>query len=155
VSGDRDDAPPDARELADAQRFARLVDDVVAGAPPPAALDVEQRALLDAAALLRPLGAARRDSLVDAAFAGARPGRRRRLVLPAGAAALLFAAAAALLLLVRRPAPPLPEAQRSRPADALVGPIARAQSGDARARADLLYADRLAGYRQRTLRGAR
>jgi hypothetical protein len=141
----KDDAPPGAREQAEAARFARLVDDLVAGRPAPPALDVEARALLDTAALLRPLGDARRESLVDAAFAARRPAR---VGLAWPTAAALVIAAAALLLVLLRPAPELPHAQRSRPADALVGPIAREASGDARARADLLYADRLAGYRQ-------
>ena len=151
----RDDDPPAGeREQAEAARFARLVDDLVAGAPPPPALDLDARALLDTAALLRPLGDARRDSLVDAAFAGRRPPAARRLWL---GSALLVAAAALLLLVVApgRTAPRGPASQASRPADALVGPIDRADRDAARARADLIFADRLAGYRQLALGGRR
>ncbi|WP_428264759.1 hypothetical protein [Haliangium sp.] len=44
---------------------------------------------------------------------------------------------------------------RSRPADALVGEIPRARAGEARARIDMIYADRLRGYRDLRLRGGR
>jgi hypothetical protein len=41
---------------------------------------------------------------------------------------------------------------RSRPADTLVGQIPREASGDASTRLDMIYTDRLAGYRDLTLR---
>jgi hypothetical protein len=66
------------------------------------------------------------------------------------AAALLFA----LLGPLRRakqaavaPARPLPTALVSRPADPLIGRIAREDSGEASRRADAIYADRLDAYR--------
>lgn len=78
----------------------------------------------------------------------------------------VVAAAAIVLLLVqeRRPHPPpaqtaapvvkrLPFDQRSRPADPLVGAIARERAGDAADRIDAIYADRLSGFRDRTLYG--
>ncbi len=77
-------------------------------------------------------------------------------------------AAAAVLVLVLRPAPsrdveaappPVATHLRSRPADALIGVIARAPSLDVAggatvSRIDTIYADRLAGFRERTLSGA-
>jgi len=73
-------------------------------------------------------------------------------------------AAAAIAMLVMQPGPApvrpspapvakLPFDQRSRPADALVGAIARERAGDAVGRIDAIYADRLGGFRDRTLYG--
>jgi hypothetical protein len=73
------------------------------------------------------------------------------------AAASTLVAAAAVLLWLRAPQrvapqaaalPALPEIERSRPADALVGPITREHAGDASARIDTIFADRLDGYRE-------
>ncbi len=51
------------------------------------------------------------------------------------------------------PAPaPLAETLRSRPADDLVGVISRDRDGDAATRIDAIYADRLDGYRELSLR---
>ena len=83
-------------------------------------------------------------------------------VLPWAIAA--FAVAAAIFLLLRPPlrsatapvarqAREIPLEHRSRPADALVGRIAREHAGQARARLDTIYADRLAGYRDLLLSG--
>ena len=67
-----------------------------------------------------------------------------------------------MLVVERRPtaAPPAPVAtqalpfdQRSRPADPLVGAITRDHAGDALGRIDAIYADRLSGFRDRTLYG--
>ncbi len=71
------------------------------------------------------------------------------------AAASTLVAAAALMMLMLRPtvtpgisaAVPPPLAWQSRPADALVGAIDRAQAGNAAMRIDAIYADRLDGYR--------
>ncbi|HTJ41105.1 MAG TPA: hypothetical protein VL463_03390 [Kofleriaceae bacterium] len=80
----------------------------------------------------------------------------------AGATSAIAAAAIAMLIAgVGRHAParapvaraPLPEMLRSRPADDLVGVIARDRSGDAATRIDAIYADRLDGYRELALRG--
>jgi hypothetical protein len=86
-----------------------------------------------------------------------------RRVAPWAVAALsTTAAAAALVLWLGRPlpapplaAPALPLIQRSRPADAVVGRIPRERAGDAAARIDAIYADRLTGYRERALGAAR
>jgi len=76
----------------------------------------------------------------------------------AGASTLV--AAAALLMLWLRTAQPhdnrpttaqVPSTWRSRPADPLIGPIARERAGDASARIDYIFADRLDGYRERRL----
>jgi hypothetical protein len=115
--------------------------------------------------------------------AGARPGdparttvpivpitrSRRARVLPWAVAATTSAvAAAAIVVLVLRgpgaaepPAAPrtaateLPAHQRSRPADPLIGAIARDRAGDAAARLDVIYADRMGGFRERTLSATR
>ncbi|HEU4734576.1 MAG TPA: hypothetical protein VFT22_42085 [Kofleriaceae bacterium] len=89
--------------------------------------------------------------------------RARRLApwIVAGTTTLIAAAALVVLWLrapsagepdlqgVRRAA--LPEEWTSRPADALVGPIARDRAGDASARIDAIFADRLDGFRTRQL----
>jgi hypothetical protein len=81
----------------------------------------------------------------------------------AGTSTLVAACAIALLWLrtpggagrgspvAHHPALPasLPEEWRSRPADSLVGPIARDHAGDASARLDTIFADRLDGFRAR------
>ncbi len=45
----------------------------------------------------------------------------------------------------------LPVSWTSRPTDPLIGPIAREQAGDASARIDYIFADRLDGFRERRL----
>jgi hypothetical protein len=87
--------------------------------------------------------------------------RRWRQVAPwaVAAASTTVAAAAAIALWLGRPispvpvaeAPALPLSQRSRPADALIGRIPAERSGEAAARLDAIYADRLAGFRERAL----
>jgi hypothetical protein len=77
----------------------------------------------------------------------------------AGTTTLVAAAAIAMLWLrvpaggelpsARRAA--VPKEWRSRPADALVGPIARDHAGDAISRIDTIFADRLDGFRSRRL----
>jgi hypothetical protein len=72
------------------------------------------------------------------------------------AATSTLVAAAAVLLWLRAPRVvrvdvpivQLPLTQQSRPADSLVGPIARERAGDARSRIDAIFADRLDGYRE-------
>ncbi len=77
------------------------------------------------------------------------------------AASTIVAAAAVLLFWLRNPAQPthapetaqsaVPMQWKSRPADPLIGPIAREHVGDASTRIDTIFADRLDGYRERTL----
>lgn len=103
------------------------------------------------------------DPSITAAAAGVVPlrGPRWRRAAPwaiAGVTSAVAAAAVAILIAGRRPPPPppvaaqptLPTHWRSRPADPLIGAIAREASGDALGRIETIYADRLAGYRERT-----
>jgi hypothetical protein len=77
-------------------------------------------------------------------------------------ASLAIAAAAMLALWLRAPVTivephevaEVPTSWTSRPADPLIGPIARENAGDASARIDYLFADRLEGYRDRRLSGS-
>jgi hypothetical protein len=89
---------------------------------------------------------------------------RRRAVARVLPWALTAVAAAAVLFLLLSPrrgpdapvaatAQATPLEQRSRPADSLIGRIEPERSGDARARLDTIYADRLAGYRDLLLSG--
>jgi hypothetical protein len=77
-------------------------------------------------------------------------------------ASMAIAAAAVILLAVRVPKSPAQQPQvgavtktptswTSRPADPLIGPIARENADQASARIDYIYADRLDGYRERRL----
>ena len=175
------DAEPTPAELAHARRFAELVDKTLSGRTPPA-MPADDRALLEVATVIRAtrgnleLAPGRQYAVVEDALRqaiGAPPAsasitpiaRARRWTpwIVAGASALVAAAAVALLWL--RPAPAarapivrrdVPIEWRSRPADALIGPIARASAGDASARIDTIFADRLDGFRaQRMARGGR
>src|SRR5688572_1809891 len=170
-----DGGEPSAEERAQARALARLVDGLVAGAMPPPALPAEDRALLETATSIRAalteqrLDPARRDALL-VGLAGrvgtyhtpltsrpleSRPAQQKwRRAAPWAVAAV--AAAAAVFFAIRPPAGRAPEVaapaeipvtQRSRPADTLIGEIPRSASGDASARMDVIYADRLAGYR--------
>jgi hypothetical protein len=85
-------------------------------------------------------------------------GRARRWAPWAIAAASTLVAAAAIAMLWLRPPPkaPAPVAAEamparwmSRPTDPLIGPIAREHAGDAGARIDYIFADRLDGFRER------
>lgn len=180
------DAEPTAAERARARAFAELVDKVVAGRAPAAmsAEDrplVETATVIRAAAGNVELPAAKAKALVEQALArsvgGAGAGasaaaipiqRARRAKAPwivAGVSSLVAAAAVLLLLLqkppVREAAPSAPTAEthetwKSRPSDPLVGRISEENSGEAAARIDAIFADRLDGYRERTLaRGGR
>jgi hypothetical protein len=87
-------------------------------------------------------------------------GRRRFVPWVIAGASTLVAAAAIVVLVVRGPrivhdggVARVPTEQRSRPTDALIGPIARAHAGDADVRIDTIFADRLDGFRDRTLEG--
>ncbi|MBA3391865.1 MAG: hypothetical protein H0T89_04430 [Deltaproteobacteria bacterium] len=90
-------------------------------------------------------------------------GRARR-VAPWAIAGIstLVAAAAVALLWLRAPTPATPVAHPpsaptawlSRPADPMIGPISRERAGDASARLDYIFADRLDGYRARRLTGS-
>ena len=169
------DGEPSAAELAHARRFAELVDKTLSGRTPPA-VSADDRALLEVATVIRATSgglelapsaarAAVEDALrqaigVDAVGASTGPVMRApmRRWAPwaiAGASALVAAAAIAMLWLRGPVAGPsvarVPSEWTSRPADPLVGPIARDRAGDASARIDAIFADRLDGFRARRL----
>ncbi|MBA3538642.1 MAG: hypothetical protein H0T79_03365 [Deltaproteobacteria bacterium] len=90
--------------------------------------------------------------------------RRRWVPWAIAATSTLVAVAAVLLLWIRTPAhvqvqqpaaASLPSTWKSRPTDPLIGPIARERAGDAASRIDYIFADRLDGFRDRTLGGRR
>lgn len=106
------------------------------------------------------------------AMSGPRARRSARFfrALPWGVAAVSVAAALALVLwqgrgvglspaaptlVAETTAPALDTMHRSRPAGALVGEIPRERADAARARIDMIYADRMIGYRDLRLRGGR
>jgi len=171
------DTAPTPAELAHARRFAELVDKTLAGRTPPA-MSADDRALLEVATVIRvthgnaALAQATQHAVVEAALRQAMgaaaatreslaglmpaPPRSRRLApwLVTGASTL--AAAALAVLWLRAPAPdharrPLPVEWTSRSADSLIGPIGREHAGDASARIDAIFADRLAGFRAQQL----
>ncbi|HET9626273.1 MAG TPA: hypothetical protein VFP84_33150 [Kofleriaceae bacterium] len=173
------DAEPTPAELAHARRFAEVVDKTLLGRPP-AAMSADDRALLEVATVIRAvhgnaeLAAPARRSIVEDALRQAigsassspsvvvpiaRARARRWLPWSVAGATSLVAAAALAVLWLRPPAPVhearLPDDQRSRSADALVGPIARERAGDASARIDEIFADRLDGFRARRLQGGK
>jgi hypothetical protein len=173
------DAEATAAERAHAKTFAELIDKTIAGRTPPA-MSADDRTLVEVATVIRAasgnveLAATARRSIVEDALRQAiggssttsvpgvvplrRPAKRWAPWAIAGASMLV--AAAALIALVLRPqravsvaAEPVPAAWRSRPADALVGAISRERDGDAGARIDTIFADRLDGFRERRLGG--
>ncbi|MEZ4360379.1 MAG: hypothetical protein R3B48_09375 [Kofleriaceae bacterium] len=95
-------------------------------------------------------------SVLDVPELGARRRRALPWLITGATSAMAAAAMAALWLRVpheRLVAAPTPTPARwsSRPADEVVGEIRRDASGDAAARLDSIYADRLEGYREVTL----
>ena len=171
------DADPTRAEKAHAKTFADLVDKTLAGRTPPA-MSADDRALLEVATVIRaasgnvPLAPGKQRSIVEDALrqavgggpATSMPGvtpitsaRRRWVPWTIAGTSTLVAAAAVALLLVRTPqqepvatsAPPA--TWTSRPADSLIGPIAREHAGDASARMDTIFADRMDGFRDRRL----
>ena len=167
---------PTPAELAHARRFADVVEKTLSGRTPPA-MSADDRALLEVATVIRAtrgnldLAPAAARSLVEDALRQAigetpagggatapfarTPMRRWAPWVVAGASTLVAAAAIALLWLRAPTAGPatagVPSEWMSRPADALVGPIARDRAGDASARIDAIFADRLDGFRARRL----
>jgi len=168
---------PDAEELALARRLGAVTDQLLAGELP-RSVDTASDPLLAAATMLRSaagveehLGGERGGQLIQRALheAAARPVHRRRR--PRGRALLraapyLALAASVVLLLsaawiglvpARRSAPPAPAARPvllSRPSNDLMGQPFSNRAG-ASERLDLVFADRLQGYRQLTLLAAR
>ena len=153
---------PDDRMLVDVAAMIRASTGEVALSPD-RARDLTSEALQRAGASSRPASISSLQAVAaepaspdtEADELGARRRSRLKRVLPWTVTAL--SAAAVLALWLARPtpkhlgrtteAPSLPLGQRSRPADPLVGIIARADSHRASARIDAIYADRLDGYR--------
>jgi hypothetical protein len=102
------------------------------------------------------LPAARRDSLIDEALQRSRarraPGRMRRLAPYLALAASLVLVLTSVVLQTRPDGPPRPGRSRaaqqlSRPSNDLMGQPFKDRAGASR-RLDLVFADRLSGYRQ-------
>jgi hypothetical protein len=168
------DTEPTPTELARARRFADLVDKTLSDRTPPA-MSTDDRALLEVATVIRAThgnlelapSAARavvedalRQAIGEEPAGGgatgpfARTPMRRWAPWVVASASTLVAVAALVMLWLRAPAAVGPTAHMpaewtSRPADALVGPIARDRAGDASARIDAIFADRLDGFRAR------
>ena len=176
------DAEPTAAERAHARSFADLIDKAIAGRAVPPALSTDDRALLEVATVIRaasgglPLAPSTQRGIVEDALRQAigEPHRdvvpisraRQRRWVPwtvAGTTSVVAAAAIALLWLrAPKPAPvapataSVPATWKSRPSDALIGPIDRDHVRDASARLDYIFADRLDAYRERRFaRGAK
>jgi hypothetical protein len=172
------DAEPTAAEKQRAKVFADLVDKAIAGRTPPA-LSADDRALLEVATVIRAasggvqLAASKQRGIVEDALRmaiGESPSsslsttpitsarsRRRWVPWVIAGTSTLVAAAAIVMLWLRTPGVVIehvveePTSWKSRPADPLIGPIAREQAGDAVSRIDYIFADRLEGYRDRRL----
>jgi hypothetical protein len=174
------DAEVTASERAHAKTFAELVDKTLAGRTPPA-MSTDDRALLEVATVIRAahggldLAASKKRSIVEDALRQAVGGSaattsgglapipisRARRWAPWGvaSASMAIAAAAIVLLWLRVPVRPSAPSQHQPTAtaaavdslDALVGPIAREHAADASSRIDIIFADRLDGYREHAL----
>ena len=166
-------------ERTHAKAFAELIDKTLAGRTPPAAMSADDRALLEVATVIRAasgnaeLASVKRSSLVESALRQAIGGkaplakvtpiaraRAKRFAPWIVAGTSMAVAAAAIVLWLHAPRevnvtakPTLPENWKSRPTDSLIGPIERVHAGDASARIDTIFADRLDGYREIRLRG--
>lgn len=170
------DADVTPSERAHAKTFAELVEKTLAGRTPPA-MSADDRALLEVATVIRAahggldLAANKKRSIVEDALRQAVGGvaattsggvapipiSRARRWAPWGvaSASMAIAAAAIVVLWLRVPvgpsAPSHQETAEVESLDALVGPIAREHAADASSRIDIIFADRLDGYRERAL----
>jgi hypothetical protein len=175
------EAEATASERAHARTFADLVDKTLTGRTPPAMSSDDRALLVVATVIRATSGtvelsSSKRRSIVEdalrqavggttASTSGAvvpiaRARSRRWAPWAIAGGSMLVAAAAVLLFWLRAPervtpetaqAAPIPAEWTSRPADPLIGPIARQNAGDAGTRIDTIFADRLGGYRERTL----
>lgn len=118
----------------------------------------KQRSIVEDA-LRQAVGGAAATSPIGGATPIGKARPRRWVPWAISAVSTAVAAAAVLVLWLRAPShstTPVanhetPTSWTSRPADPLIGPIAREQAGDASARIDYIFADRLDGYRERRL----
>ncbi|HVK82786.1 MAG TPA: hypothetical protein VM513_01700 [Kofleriaceae bacterium] len=175
------DDEPTAAERAHAKTFADLVDKALVGRPPAAMSADDRALLEVATVIRASHGAVElsaskqrsivEDALRQAVGEGAAAGgvtpisqarRARWAPWAIAGASMAIAAAAVALLALRVPksasrAPEVgavtktPTTWTSRPADPLIGPIAREAADQASARIDYIFADRLDGYRERRL----
>src|SRR4051812_18846875 len=131
---------------------------VIRAASGKAELSAQKRSSLIEDALRQAVGGAGAKSTTTTVVPIERARNRRWVPWAIAAGSSLVAVAAVLLLwlrgpervLVHKPAVAVvPIEWKSRPADPLIGPIAREQVGDASARIDAIFADRLDGYRDR------
>ncbi|MBA3456250.1 MAG: hypothetical protein H0T42_24330 [Deltaproteobacteria bacterium] len=178
------DAEATPSERAHAKTFADIVDKTLGGRTP-VAMSADDRALLEVATVISAanggmeLSATKQRSIVEDALRQAvggvgsgasgsatpiaRARGKRWMPWAVAAASTAIAAAAVLVLWLRAPqqttvvheTAQVPTSWTSRPADPLVGPIAREHAGDASSRIDYLFADRLDGYRERRLSGGK
>ncbi|MGE0870141.1 MAG: hypothetical protein AB7P03_16370 [Kofleriaceae bacterium] len=170
-------------ERSHAKTFGDIIDKALIGRAPAAMSTddralLEVATVIRAASGNVELTLAKQHSIVEAALrqavgmgtaAGAvapieRARSRRWLPWTIAGVSTAVAAAAVLVLVLRspqaiRPDAPVSESAQlptewlSRPADPLIGPIARERAGDAVSRIDYLFADRLDGFRERRLAG--
>jgi hypothetical protein len=136
---------------------------VIRAASGNALLDAAKQRSLVEDALRQAIGGAGSSAATTGSVVPITRSRARRWAPWAVAATSTLVAAAVLILWVRTPprivthtvpaAQNLPETWKSRPADALIGPITKEHAGDASARIDTIFADRLDGYRELRLRG--
>jgi hypothetical protein len=155
--------PADDRELLEVATIIRAVSH-------PAELPAQKTTALVEGALRQAVGGAGRPTVSDPGIAtldAARARRGNRLPWTIAISSAAVAAAAVVLLAtgigrrtekVYAPAPQASAAKtprhwRSRPADELIGKIPKEKSADAVGRIDAIFADRLDGYRERTLAG--
>jgi hypothetical protein len=154
-----DETPPTEEELALAQRLGEQVDHLLAGERPAAGDElVAAAAMVHGAQVAAPLEERRREQLVEQAMRQAlarpAPGRARRFAPLVALAASVLLLLSTLLLLssppTQIPAQRRPAQLLSRPSNSLIGrPIE--DRGGASQRLDLVFADRLSGYRMVTL----
>jgi hypothetical protein len=167
-----DDASTSSERMRAAQ-FANLLDDNAKAAASPA-LEISVRQTLETAVALQAsaghssLSNQQANDMVSAVLSSViaqpkavddvsamklRRQQKNRTITPwLVAASSAVVAAAAVVFMMIRPTPSqtnrtLPLAWQSRPSDAVVGVIDRQHSGDAIARIDAIYQDRLDGYR--------
>lgn len=136
---------------------------VIRAASGKAELSAAKRSSLIEDALRQAVGGAGAKSAQTTVVPIERARQRRWVPWAIAAGSTLVAVAAVLLLWLRAPEQrvvqvntakaSIPTEWKSRPADPLIGPIAREQVGDASARIDAIFADRLDGYRERALSG--
>ena len=156
-SPDEEESDFTPAELEQARQLGERMDRALAGERPPVDQTLAAALMLRAAQHEQRLGPERCCVLVDQALAGGAPARRRSTQLRRWAPALALAASVLLVLGSfltqltpgRRAArgPALPGALQSRSSDALMGRPFEDRAGASR-RLDLVFADRLSGYRQ-------